>query len=192
MTRIIRAVVFIGAAAVTLPVAVARAQAPQPPSPRPAPAAEAPAPPSPRPRALPLKVDVTLVKYRNGREVTRLPYSLSVGADGGRASLRMGTDVIVGDGDNRLRQQIGTYIDCQASALGDGRFQLLLSINDSSPYPSKPAELQAFGDVPLIRSLVATNQVLTLRDGQTQEFVAATDKLTAEVTKAEVTLTVEK
>ena len=47
------------------------------------------------------------------------------------------------------------------------------------------------GGAPSFRNFRVTEQVM-LKDGQSREFVAATDKVNGEVTKVDVTLTVVK
>ncbi len=192
MTKLRRASVVL-----LFPIALAAAALPAAAQDTPAAPPQAAPQPSPRPAApptgiVPVKVDVTLVKYQNGAKVSSLPYSLSLGANGPRSSLRIGAEVMVGGGGDARRQQIGTYIDCQAAELRDGRFSLTLSVNDTSAYATKPQELVAISDSPPVRSFVVTNQVLTLSDGGTGEFVTATDRLTGEMIKVEVKLTVVK
>jgi len=65
-----------------------------------------------------------------------------------------------------------------------------LTIEDSSVYSDLPAGSKS-PDHPSFRTFKATNS-LVLRDGQTAQFTMATDKLTGEVTKVDVTLTVSK
>ena len=83
---------------------------------------------------------------------------------------------------------IGTNLNLSAETLDDSRFTVSLTISDSSSSPSKNATGPS---LPLFRSFAITNKVV-LRDGQTAEFVSSTDKVTGEVTKAVVTLTVVK
>jgi hypothetical protein len=84
-------------------------------------------------------------------------------------------------------QDVGTNIDCFVRPYENGRFGLDISIEESSLYedPDKRDER------PSIRSFRASDSMM-LKDGQSGEFTAATDKLTGEVTKVDVTLTVVK
>ncbi len=66
-----------------------------------------------------------------------------------------------------------------------------MTIEDTSVYPSTADMPGTVGGAPTLRTFRASNELL-LRDGQTMEFMAATDKVSGEVIKAEVTLTVLK
>ena len=66
-----------------------------------------------------------------------------------------------------------------------------LSIDDSSVYGDESPATKMVQGAPSFRNFKITEQV-TLKDGQSREFIAATDKVNGEVTKVEVTLTVVK
>ena len=89
-----------------------------------------------------------------------------------------------------IYQDIGTNIDCSASALENGRFQLYISIEDQS-FANPQGAITRPGEPPVIRSFRLSNQV-TLGDGQSTQFTAATDRVSGEVVRAEVSLTVVK
>jgi len=152
----------------------------------------------------PLRVQVVVSRYQGEKRVSSLPYTLSVNA-GYRANLRMGAKVPVMqmaasiiDGKQMSAagpvsyQDVGTNIDCSVSpAQDDGRFRLEITIDDSSVYgdglvagDNKPAP----GN-PTFRSFRASDSMV-LRDGQTVQFTTATDKVSGEIVKVDVTLTV--
>ena len=154
--------------------------------------------------AVPLRVQVTIARYQGDRKVSSLPYVLSTNA-GDKATLRMGTMVPVaatsytpiaqgGAGVNPLTsyqyRDVGTNIDCATAALGDGRYRLMLTIEDSSVYPEDQAPA-ASGDRPSFRSFRASDSVV-LKDGETSQFTTAVDKVTGIATKVDVTLNVIK
>jgi hypothetical protein len=64
------------------------------------------------------------------------------------------------------------------------------SIEDQS-FSNPQGAITRPGEPPVIRSFRLSNQV-TLSDGQSTQFTAATDRITGEVVRAEVTLTVAK
>jgi hypothetical protein len=93
-------------------------------------------------------------------------------------------------------RDVGTNIDCLARELDNGRFGVTVTIEDSSLYEDSQrtgegAKVQKVEGVSSVRTFRTTNQ-LVLRDGQSSEFTAATDKVTGETIKAAVTLTVVK
>jgi type II/III secretion system protein len=163
-------------------------------------------PPPPRPPApsVPVKVTVVLSRTRGEKKISSMPYTLSL--TGSHANLRMGTKIpiIVGapasadrDGKPSTQvnpiqyQDVGTYIDCDVRSLDDGRFILNLSIDDSSVYSDDTTPASGARGNPSLRSFRAANSMI-LKDGQTGQFTSATDKLTGETVKVDVTLTVVK
>jgi hypothetical protein len=93
---------------------------------------------------------------------------------------------------------VGTTISCIATPAPAGQFKLELVVGDSSVYddtakpPTGPQPLSpAANPLPALRSFSSSN-TLTLKDGQSSQFTTATDRITGEVTKADVTLTVAK
>lgn len=152
----------------------------------------------------PLKLQIVISRYDGDKKISSLPYLISTNV-GGPATLRVGTMVPVvstsytpiatgGAGVNPLTsyqyRDVGTNIDCTTNALGDGRFRVALTIEDSSVYPEGQAAPSAT-DRPAFRSFRAANS-LVLKDGQTSQLTTAVDKLTGIVTKVDVTLNVVK
>ena len=154
---------------------------------------------------LPLRVQIVISRYQGDKKVSSLPYMISVNSDRARASLRMGgqvpivstTYIAMNEGKPGTPQSsvsyrdIGTSVDCTASVVDDTRFRLDLSIEDSSIY-SEGAQNQNTlrgGDHPAFRSF-RSSDTLILKDGQSAQFTSATDKMSGEVVKVDVTLTV--
>lgn len=101
-------------------------------------------------------------------------------------------------------KDVGTSIDCFLSMTEDGKYVLRVNLNDTSifdPSAQRQAALAARGlaapttsravDASAFRTLQFNNTLL-MRDGQTAELASATDKITGEVVKAQVTLTIAK
>jgi hypothetical protein len=88
---------------------------------------------------------------------------------------------------------VGTNIDCFARSLEGGRFNVDIVIEDSSIYSDGQTDPGASrrNDIPTFRSYKLSNAVI-LKDGQTTQFTAATDKISGEVVRVDVTLTVVK
>ena len=144
---------------------------------------------------IPLRVQVTLSRSEGEKKTSSLPFTLWVSANGDQTSLNVGSRVptpttTVGGGgivESYSYQNVGTSLTSAATSLDDGRFNVSLTINDSALMPAKAAG----SNLPTFQSFTAQNKLL-LRDGQTAQFIAATDKVTGEVTRVEVTISVIK
>ncbi|HLG58484.1 MAG TPA: hypothetical protein VI485_24275 [Vicinamibacterales bacterium] len=184
---------------------------------QPQPAAQQQAQPAPqpdlqpvaRPRQqplVPLEVQVVISRYQGEKRVSSVPYVLAVNANSTNAQLNMGAEVPVAsstfmpvaDGKpspapirSYNYRQIGTQIECGASSADDGRFELSISVDDSSVFTREEASSAGVGDMPVFRSFRSRNRVL-LRDGQSRQYTAATDKVSGETVKIDVTLKVVK
>jgi hypothetical protein len=168
-------------------------------------AQEKPGPPTQKsPAIVPLKVQVIISRYQGEKKVSSLPYTLSVNAnDRGSSSLRMGAQVPIATammplvdsvGKSSVPQSfqykdVGTNIDCSASSTDDGRYRLAITIEDSSIITDEKAQPGQVKGNPSFRSFRST-ETLLLRDGQTLQFTSATDKISGDVVKVDVTLTV--
>jgi hypothetical protein len=153
-----------------------------------------------------LMVDVTMSRYLGDKRLSNTPYSVSV-IPGQKSSLRMGGDVPVPsttftpvkEGEKAASplvsysyRTIGTNLDVSASASAEGQYLLTLTIEDHSIYPPElaPSTTKTTG-APAFRRFSSSNAI-ALRDGQTLDYTMATDRLTGEVYKVSVKLTVVK
>lgn len=153
---------------------------------------------------IPLRLALTVSRYDGEKKVGSLPYVLQVAAnDSLGVKLRMGVEVPVpvtsiattpaGAGaaptTSYQYRNVGANIDCRADSLEDGRFRLALTFEQSSLPPSP--EGKPTPPLPLFRTFMSS-VTLVLRDGQTTQYVAATDSVTGESTRIDATLTVAK
>jgi len=160
-------------------------------------------PPSNAPNTV--RIQVLLSRYQGEKKLGSLPYTLSIQPDdrsrSGHATVRLGTQVPI---TTTVRQSgeanapsvptvqyrdVGTSIDCTVVSLLDGRFKVDISVEDSSVDTppaggSNPAH-------PPFRSF-RTSDSLLLTDGQSAQFSTATDRVSGDVWKVDVTLTVVK
>jgi hypothetical protein len=156
----------------------------------------------------PLKVQIVISRFQGPKKVSSMPYSLSVNTVGtaGHASIRMGAQVAVSvlSGQKSPGQaagvpqigpiqyrDIGTNIDCTAIPMSGGRYQLNITLDDSSLYPDDQSVNGGARESPSFRSFRTSDSVV-VKDGETAELTQAVDKLTGEVLKIDVTLTVVK
>jgi Flp pilus assembly secretin CpaC len=161
-------------------------------------------PEPPRKRPTPLKVQVVFSKYQGEKKVTSLPYTLLVNADDRPTALRMGIQVPliaptpIKEAPPALTyKDVGTSLDCAAQSLEDGSFKLSLGLEQSS-LSSGDGDRKSSGGIvsdtaianaPVLRNFkVQTSMVL--RDGQTAQHFAATDPVSGEVLRIDVTLNV--
>jgi hypothetical protein len=184
-------------------VAVPTARGQEPPAPPPPPAAprrEAPKP------VVPVKVQIVLSRYDGEKKIASLPFTLWVNANDLPTNLNMHTQVAVATnaqanaGNGSLAppitsvnyKTIGTGISCEAATLDDGRIRLRVTVNDNSMLPDKGAgAMTTVAGFPSFQDFTSSN-VLILKDGQTAQYAAATDAVSGQVTKIDVTVTVIK
>jgi hypothetical protein len=152
-----------------------------------------------------VKVQVVLSRYEGDRKMSSLPYTMLATAGGDGVVIRTGAQVAVPSGPSNTQGadskavpvnwqylDVGTNIDCNVSAPDNGRFRVRVNLSDRSVIDRQsPSAVPKALDVPSLRNFSYTNSVL-LKDGETKQFVAASDKVSGDVVKIDVTLTVEK
>jgi hypothetical protein len=163
---------------------------------------------------IPLKVDVVILRFQGDKKISSAPFTLWVGAvdprkNTGFVSIRMGIDVPVGsrseagpakrNGASTTTTQmpeyrnVGTSIDCRATQQEDGRFSVEVQVYDSSIFTAGGDERAALKVTdPLAFKSFTMNNTLSIRSGQTVEYSTATDRISGEVVKVEVTVNVVK
>lgn len=170
------------------------------------PAQEKPAVPMMQPSGgqVALRVTVVISRLQGDKKIASLPYSFGLLA-GERTNLRMGSDVPIiskalksGDAASSANvsyRPVGTNIDCIAHQGSAGTYRLSLTIEDSSVHldpAQKPGTIAGLvSDYPSFRTF-RTNFTTLLRDGQTTQHTSATDPVSGEVMRIDVTLNVVK
>ena len=161
-----------------------------------------------RPEVVHARVRVVLSKFQGEKRVSSIPYELSVRTDGPRAQLRMGTQVPVpfsfrmAAADAKEPQNtapvpvnykdVGTNIDCGVRALGEGRYSIDISLEDASVSVDRQASQDGLlAGAPQFRSIRSTATLL-LRDGQSTQFIAGTDKVSGETLQVDVSMSIVK
>jgi hypothetical protein len=178
--------------------------------------AQQPVPNSPPKPSVQAKIDVVLSRFLGEKKISSLPFTLlvEVPPDGhrGQGSIRMGIDVPIGakttttTASNPSRNEtvtnvpkttteyknIGTWIDCGIQHMQDW-FEVNVGVQDSSIYTpdSSGRGTPRITDPLAFRSMSFNNQ-LPMRDGQTLQFAMATDKISGETVKVDVTLSIVK
>ena len=153
-----------------------------------------------RDRLVPLRVQVTIVRFEGEKKTSSLPFTMLVNAgQAGNTSLRMGIEVPVrvgpfdkdgkGGAFSHNYRNVGVNIDCRAEALDEGRFNLSIRAEQSSVGQTAEKLTAVAADLPFFRTFNTSFNAL-LRDGQTATHVAATDPVNGESVRIEVGITV--
>ena len=163
--------------------------------------------PAPRPD-VPLQVQVVISRYLGDKRVSSLPYTLSMSSErGGQANLRLNGEVPVpttvftpGDGSDAkpattpltsfTYRTLGTNINLQSVASSEGRFGLNVTVSENWVQPAGAGD-KGTRIAPSFGNYQSQNTV-HVRDGETAQFTAATDRITGEVIRVEVTARVLK
>jgi hypothetical protein len=160
-------------------------------------------PPEAKKPPIPLKLQVVFARHVGDKKVSNAPYTVSLNADLRPSKLRMILQVPIRtenkEGKNEVvYKDVGNSLDCWAEALPGGRFRLNCSFDLSSFYSaegegaSPPAVRNvSLDNVPVFRSFRADGSII-LGDGQTGQFTSATDPVSGDVLKVDVTLSLVK
>lgn len=157
----------------------------------------------PEPEKGPLvKVQIVLSRVEQlpagERKTSSLPFTLLATSNGDKVSVRTGTQVPIVSGTstgvpNFQFIDVGSNIDCTVKTAADGRFNVILMIQDRSVL-DKPATLGTGANAvtqPILRNFQYTNSIL-IKDGESKQFLTASDKGSGDIVKVDVTLNVEK
>jgi hypothetical protein len=159
-----------------------------------------------------LDVEIVISRYQGDKKTSSLPYALSIRAVHKVAAseepvtrLRMGGQIPVPvmsvSPDTKAPvpiagpvqyRDVGTSIDGGARPLDNDTFELYISVEETAIASlTQGASAAPVGGPPVLRTFQASN-TLVLRDGQTRQFTAASDRITGEVVRVDVTLRVAK
>ena len=152
---------------------------------------------------MPLDVQVVIGKYQGDKRISSVPYLLAVNANSTVAQLNIGSEVAVPmstfgpvAADDKGKPQpmrswnyrhIGTSISASALSIDADRFELDLSIDETGVGTNAVDG----NDMPTFKTFKTRNKLL-LRSGQSRMFTAATDRVSGETVRIEVTLTAVK
>ena len=148
-----------------------------------------------------VRIELLLTEYDGQKKISSLPYTIYAESSPQRnratvGKLRMGVRVPVDTaGGGFSYMDVGTNIDCDPWTLGDGSYDLSISVNRSSIYAPSQGENEGeqihAGGRMVIRNF-STDFHLKLHDGETADGTSATDPLNGHILKISVTLHVIK
>jgi hypothetical protein len=162
-------------------------------------------------QVIPLEVQITISRYQGDKRISAIPYVLAVNTNSGEAQLTMNVDLPVAtttfvpaSSDDKSPaplqsfnyRGVGTNIVCGATTAEDGRYELTIGVDESTVVPtpdpsSGTAQAGTRAGMTAFRNFKSRNRLL-LRDGQTRQYTAATDRITGETVRIEVSLKVVK
>ena len=155
---------------------------------------------------IPLRVQIIVSRYQGEKKISSIPYTLAVVANQrDNTSMRMGVNLPVpqtvfkGGEPTSMPvasysyRSVGTNIDCGAQTVSEGVFKLDLTVEDTSVFvPEKDGSIAStVPGVPAFRTFTSRFNLL-LKDGQTAQHTAATDPVSGEVLRVDVTMNVLK
>jgi hypothetical protein len=164
-------------------------------------AQEAGAPEAGRP-VTPLKVHMVIAKQVGDKKISSMAYDFPCNANDRKVVMKMGVEVPVpvrkGESLEIQYRNVGANLECEASVLPGGRFNLRLAVEQSSLYthagtPAQrvPAPEDQTGSSPVFRTSTSMFSAV-LRDGETARSISGTEPMTGEVVTFDVTLAVAK
>jgi hypothetical protein len=153
----------------------------------------------------PLKVTVVISRFQGDKKTSSMPYVLGVTANSDSTTLRMGVQVPIVSRSQKSGvgvvpmsafsyRDVGTNIDCWAQTAPSGLYNLKFVVEDSSVHLSsgeKPGSPAVSDEIPSFRTFKVSFNAL-MREGQTTQYTSATDPVTGEVMKVDVTLNTMK
>jgi hypothetical protein len=133
---------------------------------------------------VPLRLQVVFDRSLGEKTVSSHAYALGIETGGEVTTLKAGLQVpILRDGTTLNFKDAATRIQCAAEDLSSGRFRLSLELDQTAPTDVRSANAPVLHTFGFIGSL-------TLRDGQTVQYLSSSDPVTGETLKVQVALTV--
>jgi len=142
---------------------------------------------------IPVKVQVILSRYNGDRKVSSLPYMMLVTANGDRVDIQNNLNVPMSSGASTTYTNVGLSMYCSVTTEA-GRFKISLQLDDKSVVDAKPATAGTTPkplDYPSFSNF-SFKGVFAIKEGETKQVTTVADKVTGEVVKIDVTLSLDK
>ena len=152
--------------------------------------------PQAQPDKIPVKLQFVITAYEGDRKVSSVPYTLLATANGGQVTFLNGINVPIQTGEGKTTYtNIGTNITCTVTTEA-GNYRIAINFDEKSVIvakaPATPAGtvITKLPDSPSFRN-VSYVGTITIKEGETKQLISAPDKVTGEVIKIDVTLTLD-
>jgi len=147
------------------------------------------------PDKIPVKLQFVVAAYEGERKVSSVPYSLLATANGGQVTFLNGINVPILTSEGKITYtNIGTTITCTVTT-ETGNFRLAINFDEKSVITAKSPVAPAAAttrplDSPSFHDVNYTGTI-TIKDGESRQLISAPDKVTGEILKIDVTLTLD-
>ncbi len=154
--------------------------------------------PKPQGPVTALKLQVVFSRYQGEKKVSSVYYTLPVNADNSYSRVHVGFQVPLRyeskeTSGNVVFKDVGNSVGCRAQPADDGgRFKLDCAFDQSSVHANGEKAGAEAGTLPPVLRDFRSEVSFFLRDGQTTQLTAATDPVSGDVVKVDVTLSVVK
>jgi len=145
---------------------------------------------------IPVKLLVVISTFEGDKKVSSMPYTLMATANGNQVSFNSSTNMPIPNGTSGgySYTNVGTNLVCTV-ATEAGSFKVTLNFSDKTVISNKaPAAATSSTAKPLDSPSfhdVSYSSAVNIKDGETKQLISAPDKVTGEILKIDVTLTLD-
>jgi hypothetical protein len=143
---------------------------------------------------IPVKLQFVISTFEGDKKVSSMPYTILATANGEQVTLLSGRNIPIQTGENTSYIGIGTTFVCTVTTEA-GNFKLAINFDEKLLVAARKPEA-ATGlttNAPESPSFRDVNYVGTIyiKAGETKQLISSPDRFTGEVTKVDVTLTLD-
>jgi hypothetical protein len=143
---------------------------------------------------IPVKLLVVISTFEGDKKVSSMPYTLLATANGSEVSFQSGANVPIpaSNGGGASYTNIGTTLRCTVTT-ESGSFKVSINFSDKTVLSNKTPPTSATARYPDYPTYHDVNYIsaVSMKDGETKQMISAPDKVTGEILKIDVTLTLD-
>jgi hypothetical protein len=145
---------------------------------------------------IPVKLLVVISSFEGDKKVSSMPYTLLATANGSEVTFQSGSNVPIpsSNGGGASYTNIGTTLRCTVTTEA-GSFKVSINFSDKTVLSNKTPPTSANSPVrnPDYPTLHDVNYIsaVSIKDGETKQLISAPDKVTGEIMRIDVTLTLD-